>query len=295
MDASSQQRTIKMIRKISNRLEAFLLVVADKLDGHELLHEFLQAEDLDREAINARAVLKSSFYEDMLVETHSSTVADLPMTLARFDTKSKETEGLLLGERKFADLIRRSSNANITISRSTSELAFLFHNPTTSFFYVNIEPHFTILAKFIKKLAADELALSHRLLDQNFSLAAGVEGILYFQVLASEFTTLEKHTHSLHEDLKRLAKRATSPSAKQLELVGDIDEAFNSFSSASNQLRKKGCKLNSVAASLNSDLNQLEAEHYSLLIDVLDNHAQNNIIALESTFRSLTMLEKSIY
>lgn len=295
LGTSNQERSVRIISKISNRLESFLLFIADKLEGHELLQEFLHAEDLNREAITARAILKGSFYEDMLITSHPSTVRDLPMTLVRFDTKSKETEGLMLAERKFGDFLRRIAKEQITLYNRVAELAFILNNPTTLFFNIHVEPHFTALSKTIKQLATGELALSQKLLDQNYSLAAGLEGISYFQVLASEFVALERHAQSLHDDLKRLAKRAASPSAKQLDLVGDVDQAYTAYSSVTDQLKKKGCKVNSVASSLNTDLSLLEDQHCDLLTNVLDGHAQINIAALESTLNVLSSLELSIY
>ena len=282
----------RVIRSICSRLERFLLSIAEniKFQAHELLCEFLEADELDRESIDTRVLLKHSFFEDSI--SAPSSVADLPFIILEFKSIQNQIEETLFLERKIADIVRKQGRLNVQAAEKILELAFKLHNPTSVLLPVYVENLFIKLALSAKRLASDEIHLvSNSLFDQNHSFSGGVEGLAYFNVLSGEFEALEKHCNSINDELKLLGKKAALPSSSsQEDLIDKVDHAYHTHKAVSDELRKKAAKVNSVADSLKADLTFFMDTHSSLLQLVLQAHTENHIKYLEKDIESLQAL-----
>lgn len=287
VDASKSERGARLLKTISKRVEMFLRETVEKFPDHELICEFLQATEIDHEAVQARVAIKKLYFDETLRNLYSGNAPDnLEERGEYWMAIVTKKENLLRDERKTSDLCRSMCKVLRILSYDLLQVVYSILDPVTKIIKYDhdIELAFREMSASTYALVVEETKkVSNILIEQNHSLTGGMEGATHLQALIEEHYVLDSHARLLSSEIERMK-------SDSYESASNIDLTFKSFEKVEEERNQKACKINYVMDSLTKDFATLQERHCANISNILDVHVQNHIDHCESIIGSLHIL-----
>ena len=265
------------------------LLESKKFENHELIWEFLQAQEFDHPSVQARVVMKTAFLEEMHADSFSHQIVDLPSSLLHWKKLLQDMETTIGLEKRCGTLSRKLLASSGLYSKELAYAGYQFS------FAMGIEYKVSTGFRRLFEIMKGEHGeffkrFSSLLQEQDDLLLGGMTAISYLLTLAEEYQAIQQHLDLLTAEVDKksaLAKTHLTP-----EILKEVDKAFASFSRLTHNLESCGAKLNFVMDSLNADYEALKNEHTKKLDDLIDAYVDQNLKSGDEVVSVLTEMLK---
>jgi PX domain len=280
----------RVITKMRKKLEAFLFKLMDskKFQNHELVWEFLQAQEFQHASVQVRVSMKTALLEEMRADSISHEIHNLTSTLESWRTVLADFEHEIGFQRRCGTLARKIFASQTLCSKDLLSVGYQFS------FIMGIEQWYSSgFRRLVETIHSNQGEIVNEFLsqlqEQDYLLVGGLDSLLYVINVSEEHQALQQHLDLLQVEMdskSTLAKSNPTP-----EVLKEFDKTFESFSKVVHNSEALGSKLNFTLASLEQDLRALKVQHTRKLQDLVDNYVDKSVACGEEVISILSFVE----